>query len=126
MDGKEKSREMKSVRDVAKKALSYVGAASAGQPYSAEDMAVAISSARPMISELAASNNVYLAVHPLDDDAEDIPEEYYLPLSVLLAVEISPEFGSPFDTASREAALRRIRFIASTPGYGTVMASEYF
>ena len=117
---------MKSILDVAKKALNYVGATGAGQGYSAEDMAIAVSTARPMIDELAASYNVYLSIHPLDDDSEDIPEAYFLPLSMLLAIEIGPDFGSPFDAASHEAAIRRIRFIASTPGYGAIQEAEYF
>ena len=117
---------MKSILDVAKKALNYVGAVGAGQPYSAEDMAVAMNSARPMISELAASYNAYLSIHPLDDDSLDIPEEMYLPLAMLLAVEIGPDFGTPFDAASREAAVRRIRFIASTPGYGEIQEAVYY
>ena len=117
---------MKSVLDISKKALNYVGATGAGQGYSAEDLAIAVSSARPMINELAASYNVYLGIHPIDDDSEDIPDEYFLPLSMLLAIEIGPDFGSPFDAASHEAAIRRIRFIASTPGYGSVQEAEYF
>jgi len=117
---------VKSIRDVAKKALNYVGATGAGQGYSAEDMAIAINSARPMMVELASSYNVYIGIHPIDDDSLDIPDEYFLPLSMLLAVEIGPDFGSPFDAASHEAAVRRIRFLASTPGYGNVQEAEYF
>jgi hypothetical protein len=117
---------MKSILDVAKKALSYVGAAGAGQPYSAEDMAVAMQVARPMISELASSDNIYISIHPIDDDSLDVPDELYLPLSMLLAVEIGPDFGTPFDAASREAAVRRIRFIGSTPGYGSTQEAQYF
>lgn len=117
---------MKTVLDVCKKALSFTGAIGAGQAYSAEDLLIPRQAFRPMVDELSASRVLYLAVDPNDDDVEEIPDYLYLPLATLLAIEIGPDFGSPFDASSREAIIKRIRFLGSTSGYGSVQTADYF
>jgi hypothetical protein len=117
---------MKTVRDVCQKALMYVGAVGAGQPYSAEDLLVASQALRPMLDELAATDVCMIAVHPTLDDEEEIPDVFYLPLAILLAVEISPDFGAPFDPVARESAIRRLRLIASSPSYEQIQTASYF
>jgi hypothetical protein len=117
---------MKTVRDVCQKALMYVGAVGAGQPYSAEDLLVASQAIRPMLDELAATDVCMIAVHPTLDDEEEIPDVFYLPLAQILAVEISPDFGAPFDPVAREAAIRRLRLIASSPSYEQIQTAAYY
>lgn len=117
---------MKTVRDICQKALMYVGAVGAGQPYSAEDLLVASQAFRPLLDELAATDVCMIAVHPTLDDEAEIPDYFYHPLAILLAVEISPDFGAPFDPVARETAIRRLRLIASSPSYGHEQAAVYY
>jgi hypothetical protein len=104
----------------------YVGAVGAGQPYSAEDLSVASQAFRPMLDELAATDVCMVSVHPTLDDEEEIPDYFFNPLALLLAIEISADFGAPYDPVARESAIRRLRLIASSPAYGHQQAAEYY
>lgn len=117
---------MKTPADVYDEALTAIGAVGAGQTASAEDTAVARTAFRPLLEELAAIDVCYIAVDPTDDEAEDIPEEYFLPLSKLLANEIAPHFGGPYDEGIRELMLKRLRRIGVSGSYGVTQAADYF
>lgn len=117
---------MKTPADVYDEALTAIGAVGAGQTASAEDTLVAKTAFRPLLEELAATDVVYIAVDPTDDDAEDIPEEYFLPLSKLLANEIAPHFGAAYDEGLRQMLLMRMRRIAHSGPYGVTQQAEYF
>ncbi len=117
---------MKTPADVYDEALTALGAVGAGQTASAEDTLVAQTAFRPLLEEIAAIDVIYIAVDPTDDDAEDIPEEVFLPLSKLLANEIAPHFGAAYDDNLREILLKRIRRIVHSPSYGQTQQSEYY
>lgn len=117
---------MKTPNDVYDEALTAIGAVGAGQTASAEDTLVASTVFRPLLEELAAIDVCYIAVDPTDDDAEDIPEEMFLPLSKLLANEIAPHFGAPYDTGIRELMLARLRRVNASLGNGFTQQAEYF
>jgi hypothetical protein len=116
----------KTPNQVYDEALTALGAVGAGQTASAEDVLVASTAFRPMLEELAAADVCYVAVDADDDDAEDVPDEYYLPLSKLLANEIAPHFGAGYDEALREVLLRRLRRLRHSPGYGSTQQAEYY
>lgn len=117
---------MKTPNQVYDEALTVIGAVGAGQTASAEDTLVAQTAFRPMLEELAAIEVCYIAVDPTDDDAEDIPEEYFLPLAKLLAIEISPHFGVGYDEGVRQSMLMRLRRLNHSPGYGVTQQANYF
>lgn len=118
--------EMKTPNDVFDEALTAIGAVGAGQTASAEDTLVAKTAFRPLLDELAATDVCYIAVDPVDDDAEDIPEEFFLPLSKVLANEIAPHFGVPYDEGVRQLMLVRLRRIGHSPSYGVTQQAEYY
>jgi len=117
---------MKTPNEVYDEALTAIGAVGAGQTASAEDTLVASTVFRPLLEELAAIDVIYIAVDPTDDDAQDIPEEVFLPLSKLLANEIAPHFGAPYDTGIRELMLQRLRRLTHSPSYGQTQQAEYY
>lgn len=117
---------MKKPSDVYDEALTALGAVGAGQTASAEDTAVAQTAFRPLLEELAAIDVCYIAVDPTDDEAEDIPEEYFLPLSKLLANEIAPHFGAAYDENLRQILLVRLRRVGVSGSYGVTQAAEYY
>jgi hypothetical protein len=117
---------MKTPNNVYDEALTALGAVGAGQTASAEDTLVAQTAFRPLLEELAVIDVIYIAVDPTDDDAEDIPEEAFLPLSKLLANEIAPHFGAPYDTGIRDLMLQRLRRITHSGSYGVTQQAEYY
>ena len=117
---------MKTPADVYDEALTAIGAVGSGQTASAEDTLVAKTAFRPLLEELAAIDVCYIAVDPTDDDAEDIPEEYFLPLAKVLANEIAPHFGAPYDEGIRQLMLSRLRRLSHSPSYSQTQQAEYY
>lgn len=74
----------------------------------------------PLLAQLAADEIVYIT------DEDEIPNEYFLPITRLLANVAGPRFGSPMNADAKmmdEATLRRLT--ASKPTYEP-MKVEYF
>jgi hypothetical protein len=117
---------MKSRLDLYNRALELVGARATGQPASAEDNDIADRALIPLLAELNAIEAAYIYVSN-DPAAQDITEEVFLPLSDLLANEISPAFGlQRVDAGVRAEMIKRLRrVVASKPTYRPLRV-QYF
>lgn len=117
----------KSNLDLFHRALEIVNVKAAGQPASAEDVAVCRNALAPLTDELSARGVAYIYTSAVDDAAEEIDDKVFHPLANLLAYEIAPSFGLPQpDDASRKVMENRLReVIALGPQY-LPQPAEYF
>ncbi len=94
--------------DLALRALRLVGAVAAGQPASAEDLALANEAIDPMLDDLARRS----VISAVDDTA--IPDGEFHWLAIVLASRIGPDFGTDVDPLVPERMLRALTAAADS------------
>src|SRR5262249_52267543 len=114
-------------RDVVNEALINLGVLAAGQQPDAEDFEAVDNKYEPLIARLEMQD-----ILDLDNSVDEIPDEFFAPLAVLLADDSALMFGLPGVPPSqsnpqpRQAAIDQIRLITyGRPTY-TTLKVEYF
>lgn len=111
---------MKTLTDLKTEAFGILTGFDPTQTPSAEDLATIDTYVDPLVAQLRTDEVVYI------DDTNEIPDEYFQPLSRLLANVCGPRYGSPMNAQAKlddESALRRLT--APRPTY-SVMEGNYF
>lgn len=109
------------------KALNLLGVVGAGQTASAEDTTIARDALQPLLSELALAEVAYIPVDPVDLLSEDIPDEYFNGLAILLANDIGPNFGIPqVSEVERQTMMNRMRRVSARGPQGFVQEALYY
>lgn len=116
----------KSQTELFNRALVKVGAVGAGQTASAEDVAYPRNALGPIIAELDELGVASIVITS-NEAAEEIPDEYFAALAVLLAADISPDFGGPAPSdEQRQALMAPMRRVSATkPTYETLKAESF-
>jgi len=104
--------------ELVNQALSNLGVLAAGQTAAAEDIASVDAFVDGLLRRLALNDIVHIG------SANEIDEEYFHPVAILLADAAKAEFGGgAFDTVAAEGELRRLT--RAGPTYERLQA-EYF
>lgn len=85
-----------------------------------EDLATVEIYVDPLLAQLSKDEIVYI------DDSEAIPDEYFLPLSRLLANVAGPRFGSAINEAARQSDEQALRRLTSSKPTLEVLKAQYF
>lgn len=118
----------KSARDLYNRSLQLLGVSAAGQTPSAEDWQVMRDLISPLLEELRSIEAINISLTSGNEDATDIPDENFGPLSVILANEAAPAFGIPAVTGT-EREIKLIRPLRATtygPPQGFAQDVSYF
>jgi hypothetical protein len=117
---------VKTRTDWINQALNVLGILAAGQDPSAEDFTAVDKYIDPLVAELRERSVVDV------DDTEEVPNHWFLPLSILLADACANEFGlagvpagpsNPDPVAKAEMRLREVQYSRPT---GVRQGTEYF
>ena len=93
----------KTKREIATRALRRIGVVAHDEAATADQYAVAEDALVSLYAELNASNGFSMTFGP-----DAVPDDYFLPMAYLLAVEIAPDFTRPAPDR-RNTALLRLR-----------------
>lgn len=106
--------------DLISRALRSIGATLPGEADSTEDRATMDGFIDPLIAQLAVDEIIYIA------DADEIEDQYFIPLARLLANAAGPDFGSPVneDAKMRDENILR-RMASAQPSYAAIKATYY-
>jgi hypothetical protein len=112
---------MRTARQLFNDALSFIQVLEAGQEASAEDFEAIKGMFVPLLAELSARGEFYLAPGIVVEDTL-IPDETYTHVAELLGKTAAPHFGKPeMSEAERELRITRIRrVVALPPAYDTL------
>lgn len=118
----------KTRNDLVSKALGNLGILAAGQVADAEDFEAVDGYVEPLVAWLESAE-----IYDFDNiDTEGVPDDVFIPISLLLADNAALEFGLPGLPASadrpnpRQAAIDDIRLVTyARPTYQT-QKTEYF
>lgn len=117
----------KSNLDLFNRSLEIIGAKAAGQPASAEDMALVKAALKPLTEELSSIDVAFIYTSATDDAAEEIEDKVFHPLANLLADEIAPSFGvARADAATRKMMENRLRQVFALGPQYLPQPAEYF
>lgn len=117
----------KSNLDLFNRSLEIIGAKAAGQPASAEDIALVKASLKALTDELSAIDVAFIYTSATDDAAEEIEDKVFHPLANLLADEVAPSFGmARADPASRKMLENRLRLVFALGPQYLPQPTEYF
>lgn len=109
------------------RALQLLTVAAAGQTPDAEDLDIVRTMLPALLAELLALNAANISITPDDDSAEDIPDECFDPLAVILANDAGPAFGIPMANGeARNALIMRLRAVTYGAPQGYTQDAEYF
>jgi len=114
-------------RELVAEALINLGVLAAGQQPDAEDFEAVDNKFDPLVARLEQQE-----ILDLDNSVDEIPDEFFAPLAVLLADDSALMFGLPGIPASqsnpqpRQAAIDQIRLVTYARPTYTALKTEYF
>ncbi len=108
----------KTAEEIATAALRHLGVVSTGEAATAEEIAHAKQALDGVMAEMSNSQGLFL------EDVDLTPDEYFIPLYQLLAVEVAPHFSLP--AANRANAVMRLRQAAQETPLPTTVEANYF
>lgn len=106
--------------DLVIEVLDLLGVSQVGQDPSPEDQKIVDQKIDGIISRLSRRRVVYV------QNVEQIEDEFFDPLAVIIANNVGPKFGQSFDPstdAQQEALLREMQ---QEPGADDVVRAQYF
>lgn len=107
--------------DLASEALGIVNALQAGQEPNPEDLAYVLTVIPRLVAQVGIGGVIYVG------DADDIPDEIFLPLAERLSYEIAPRFGlSAVDRATKNEMDAVLRALASSKPSGFPAKVMYY